>query len=106
MRLSHSEFQKPQTVHNLAIDISPFGVYGMGGNAREMTSTPYVIDGPTIQNGTLIHENITEKHQFYTVRGGSWYDNSQLIRTCSRSSEKFVKGSPLLSFRLFRFPDW
>ena len=106
MRLSHSDYQKPQTVHNLAVDISPFGIYGMGGNAREMTSTPFVITGPTIKNGLLVQEEKTEEHQFYTVRGGSWYDNSQLIRSCSRSSEKFVKGSPLLSFRLLRLPDW
>ena len=95
MRYSLGGMYQPQSVYASSIDISPFGVYGMGGNARDMTSTPFSIDGQT-----EIEDN------FYVVRGGSWYDNSQLIRSCSRSSEHSKKGSSLLSFRLVRYPNW
>ena len=106
MRQSHRTDQKPQTVHASSIDISPFGVYGMGGNARDLTSTPFSLDGPKVENGCYQKEEMKEGVDFYVVRGGSWYDHGQFIRSCSRSSEHRLKGSPLLSFRLLRMPNW
>jgi serine/threonine-protein kinase len=106
MRQSHKANQKPQTIHQSSIDISPFGVYGMGGNARDITSTPFSIEGPLIEKGRYTAEKVSSEDRFCVVRGGSWYDNEQLIRSCSRSSEHQLKGSALLSFRLIRVPNW
>ena len=101
MRHSIKGNQQPQSVYASSIDISPFGVYGMGGNARDMTSTLFSMDGSASYS-----KKIKGEDNFYVVRGGSWYDNSQFIRSCSRSSEHQKTGSPHLSFRLIRYPDW
>ena len=106
MRYAHKGRKKPRSIFSTAIDISPFGVYGMGGNARDMTSSRFSIEGPVIKDGRLVQEPPLGENDFFTAKGGSWYDNNQFIRCCSRSSEHRKKSTSLLSFRLIRYPNW
>ncbi|MEC7984454.1 MAG: protein kinase [Myxococcota bacterium] len=106
MRYSHNSRKKPRSIFSTAVDISPFGVYGMGGNARDMTSSRFSIEGPNIKDGRLVEEISLGSDEFFTAKGGSWYDNAQFIRCCSRSSEHRKKSTSLLSFRLIRYPNW
>jgi eukaryotic-like serine/threonine-protein kinase len=106
MRQSHFGRFLPGSVFHSAVDVSPFGVYGMGGNARDWTSNIFHPKGPGVEAGRVLPEAEGDNDNFYTVRGGSWFDQERFVRVCSRSSEVRTRGNAQLSFRILRGINW
>ena len=110
IRESHTQKRLPISVYSTPIDVSPFGIYGTGGNARDWTCSIFSVDGPVVQDDTAIVDDITSKRAkanlFYTVKGGAWFDQDRFVRVGSRSSELQNRGNSMLSFRLVRPLNW
>jgi len=110
MRRSHSGRMLPFSVTSAPVDVSPFGVFGQGGNARDWTSSIYLPEGPSVSDGMLLSGESSNSmrldESFYTVKGGSWYDQERFSRICSRTSELWSRGNANLSGRFVRGLNW
>ena len=103
IRESHKAKGLPVSVYSTPIDVSPFGIHGMGGNARDWTGTNFRSEGPLVENGQYQKEEAIPVHgDFYTVKGGSWFDLPRFVRVASRGSEVCEHGNSMVSFRLVR----
>ena len=110
MRRSHKGRMLPFSITANPIDVSPYGIFGLGGNARDWTMSSYLPEGPAVVNARVASEinpgTSRFNETFYTVKGGSWYDQERFSRICSRTSELWSRGNANLSCRFVRHINW
>ncbi|MFT5682791.1 MAG: serine/threonine protein kinase/formylglycine-generating enzyme required for sulfatase activity [Myxococcota bacterium] len=88
----------PAPVGARPIDVSPYGVYGMAGNATDICLDHYHRDGPVILNGRWSPRE--EPTGLRTVRGGQWAGHPGKARLCWRGGAEESARSALNGFRL------
>ena len=85
-----------------------FGLYDMAGNVAEWTSTTYSESGPNQMNDMNpdLRYNAAKEDPYAmkkkVVRGGSWKDVSQFIRSDMRSMEYQNETRSYIGFRCVR----
>lgn len=79
---SHAGRQVPASVDAHPGDISPYGVLGMGGNARDWCAEPFSVEGPTAP--VPEPQQPGDPDTMRVARGGAWYSASREARVCTR----------------------
>lgn len=110
MRLSHTQmgnaFLAPVTAH--VDDVSPYGVHGMAGNARDWCFDAFQPSGPQIEAGRPLLSNGEDiqgpgaggAHRLY--RGGAWRDAERSCRAAFRDAPPAYFRDWDISFRVLR----
>jgi len=89
---------KPAPVGTHPVDVSPYGVHGMAGNATDICLDHYHREGPIVLDGRWRpHETATGLR---TVRGGQWAGHPAKARLCWRGGAEEGSRSALNGFRL------
>ena len=87
-------------VGSFPIGASPYGALDMAGNVWEWTydwyDKAYYANSPSIEPFSSTGTN-------FVVRGGSWYESADGVRSANRSSAPLETANPLLGFRLVRY---
>ena len=89
------------SIYDYPLDKSPYGVYGLAGNIREWTASPWSQEGPMVRNNRCVEEMPTlHSHLRVTLKGGAWYDPELYCRAASRTCAGVTRLDELLGFRL------
>jgi serine/threonine-protein kinase len=75
MRESHTGLALPEAVEQHPLDVSPYGVRGMGGNVRDWCRNYYTRSGPPVYEDRAVITPIHDPDspvQYRAVRGGAW----------------------------------
>ncbi len=100
---SHSKRKQLMPVHEYPTDVSPYGVRGMAGNARDWCIERWSLEGPRVEDGILqIEPALPEDSAYRPMRGGAWISVGDLSRLCVRYAEEPAKRHGVLGFRLVR----
>ncbi|MFT5685967.1 MAG: sulfatase activating formylglycine-generating enzyme [Myxococcota bacterium] len=83
------------------IDVSPYGVRGMGGNVRDWCLNAFQRGGPVVRNG-LPKDAIAEGESLRSVRGGCWASTPLMCRSGIRFAGPPQTRFNVLGFRLVR----
>ena len=90
MRDSHTGPAKPAEVTDFPIDVSVYGVRGLGGNIRDLTGSKWRMDWDEPEDDTLVY------------RGGSFFFVEKDIHSASRISQHPNNRHASIGFRLAR----
>ena len=93
----------PELVDSFAIDESPFGVRGMGGNAQDWCLDTFTEGGPAVRDGRPVLEPPDMGDDVaHPVRGGGYAVDARWARCASRGRRKATGRGQALGFRLVR----
>lgn len=85
------------------LDLSPYGVRGMGGNVRDWCANLYQRMGPAVVAGRPVLEAARPEQPGYrVVRGGCWASAARMCRSASRFASMPEGRLSVLGFRLVR----
>ena len=84
IRESHEKTSQPAEIQEYPLDISPYGVRGMGGNCRDLT------------------KELGKDKKRVIVCGGSWWTSERYARICGRHTFTLSDRVGNVSFRLIR----
>ena len=85
------------------VDVSPYGVRGMGGNIREWCADLFLREGPPMPQQRATVAVAHNREAVRVVRGGGWADNGEEgAITSRRESVPADARAPWLGFRLVR----
>lgn len=89
------------------VDVSPYGVRGLGGNVRDWCADVFLRDGPPMLRERSSVAVARNRESIRVVRGGSWAHNGAEGATAwARESLPADARAPWLGFRLVRsLPD-
>ncbi|MEO0604063.1 MAG: SUMF1/EgtB/PvdO family nonheme iron enzyme, partial [Myxococcota bacterium] len=101
MNKSHPGRRQPSEIHTFAVDESPAGVRGLGGNVRD-----WCLDADGVVDGQqVVIPEIGDVERPRAVRGGSWCTDARIARCATRTTFTRASRDPNLSLRgLFRWP--
>jgi len=104
MRDSHPPARRlPARVTDYPLDVSPYGVRGMGGNARDWCLDPWRAEGRRISDGALSPPpNSDGAADRRVCRGGAWWQHAEHARSASRVGVRATLRDVGVSFRLVR----
>lgn len=104
MQDSHPPARRlPARVTDYPLDISPYGVRGMGGNARDWCMDPWRVAGCRISDGALSPPpNSDGEADRRVCRGGAWWQRAEHARIASRVGVAATLRDVGVSFRLVR----
>ena len=94
----NKEIMKTNTVGSYPQGASPYGVLDMAGNVWEWMADWY--DGDYYKNSQENDPQGPERGSERSVRGGSWANNTEFIRSANRSRENPNSKLNILGFRL------
>jgi len=107
--MTQSQFPLPAVVDSYPIDVSPYGVRGMGGNVRDWCADFWNRRGPALINGRFkvpVNEGSEpslgspEGEERRVFRGGDWGAYSRGIRSATRGTVASSNQDAYLGFRL------
>lgn len=101
MRDSHAAKPRPAEVHAFPLDVSVYGVRGMGGNVLDWTRTSYLQDGH-VQDGGALELVDDDGRGRRVTRGGSWNDAASSTRCATRYNLEPLIRLNFVGFRLAR----
>jgi formylglycine-generating enzyme required for sulfatase activity len=82
------------------LDVSPYGVMGMGGGVRDWCIDRGGADGPPLDGDrVIIPSNPSAEEGPPTYRGGDWYGLALHASTAYRAWNKAVTRNYVLGFR-------
>lgn len=107
MRSSHEGNPLPCSVERFAVDESPYGIRGMGGNMSDWCADVYRETGPSVSaQGRAYPEGMETWHgsedALVVRRGGSWDSAPARLILANRNGDKPLFKSFFLGFRLVR----
>ncbi|APR80508.1 serine/threonine protein kinase [Minicystis rosea] len=84
-RVAESVETRPSAVgvHESPLDVSPYGVRGLGGNTRDYCGNAWRREGPRIEGGRLVREE-ARGDEVRAVRGGAWSSALEWCRSAAR----------------------
>jgi serine/threonine-protein kinase len=92
----------PAEVDEHPQDVSPFGVFGMGGNASEWCADAYRRDGPPgVEDGARTLRDAAAAE--CVIRGGNWASAPSKVRCAYRGSAVRQASGGYVSFRVARY---
>ena len=101
---SHPGRMLPRSVEDHPFDLSPYGVRGLGGNARDWCRERFTDEGPRLERGRLVLGELDadDEKAVRVTRGGAWYANARDARCASRirAGQRLRGGG--VGFRLVR----
>jgi formylglycine-generating enzyme required for sulfatase activity len=77
---------------------NPFGIYDMCGNVWEWTASAYSAD----YNGSELRAANDNDHEYRMLRGGSWKDSADHLRSACRIRRHFTERTHFIGFRIAR----
>ena len=94
----------PEPVDSYPVDISPYGVRGIAGNAQDWCLDPFVEGGAVVVDGVPqpIDSPWPQEDVHYTVRGGGFATDGRWARVASRGRRPANARAQSLGFRLVR----
>lgn len=100
VRDSHAGAPGLNQVTENPVDVSVFGLWGMGGNVMDWCRDTFRASGPPIQDGraTLLDTEGSAR----AIRGGHWYSVDQLSRCAHRFRLEPEMRGYMIGFRLAR----
>jgi len=101
MRDSHDGRRVPASVHDFPLDVSPYGVRGLGGNARDWCADPYAPEGSKTVGSTVVAPDDSPARQ-RVERGGCFYDFPRDARSANRFGPEATARFHNVSIRLVR----
>ena len=107
MRSSHEANPLPCSVERFAVDESPYGIRGMGGNMSDWCADVYREGGPPVSaQGRAYPEDMAtgsgSEDALVVRRGGSWDSAPGRLILANRNGDKSIFKSFFLGFRLVR----
>lgn len=94
---------REQTVIVNSFSANPWGLYQMSGNVWEWTSSLFKDYGNYNQQQSLfMGDDDEDDEDLYVIRGGSWYDLPNRVRSASRDSTASEEFSNTIGFRIAR----
>ncbi len=104
MTESHADQPLPQVVDSYPVDVSPFGLRGMGGNIRDWCADRFEKAGPKILHSRVPAPEFGDSTDdgFRAVRGGAWFVRSRLARCAYRTRAQPWFRLSYFGFRLAR----
>ena len=104
MKESHAERLLPATIDRFPVDVSPYGVRGMGGNSADWCADPSGSDVPDPATGRSTHVPDGDAEVAYRmVRGGGWFSVEEQVAAANRRYLRPNYRGFDLGFRLFRW---
>ena len=101
MRDSHQGSRDLVSVDQFAIDESPYGIRGLGGNVIDWTSSVYQQSGPELSDGCIsFKESEAEEASEMVYKGGCWYFGSRFMRSADRHNISAQHRGNLIGFRM------
>jgi serine/threonine-protein kinase len=101
MRDSHQASRDLVSVDQFAIDESPYGVRGLGGNVIDWTSSVYQQSGPELSDGCIsLEEREVDDTSEMVYKGGCWYFGSRFMRSADRHNISAQHRGNLIGFRM------
>jgi serine/threonine-protein kinase len=74
IRSSHEGSPKPEVVDSFPLDVSPYGVRGLGGNVRDWCLDRGEADGPALDGDhVVVPDDPQSEEGAPAYRGGDWY---------------------------------
>jgi len=110
LRVSHRGRALPQVVDSFPVDVSVYGVRGMGGNIRDWCSDAYTPEGPPLVGGRVVAAGDeagvgSPVGASQVARGGRWDSDPRYARVALRGGFELGIRFGDLGFRLARtFP--
>ena len=93
----------PSAVSGFPLDVSPYGVRGMGGNARDWCLDPWRPEGARVSDGSLAPPPISAGQiERRVCRGGAWWQRAEHARIAARVGVRASLRDVGISFRLVR----
>ena len=104
MQNSHPpERRLPAVVDSFPVDVSSYGVRGMGGNARDWCLDPWRSEGRSVADGGMAPPPLTDGDAERRVcRGGAWWQRAEHARIAARIGVRAAMRDVGVSFRLAR----
>lgn len=75
-------------VEDFPLDLSVYGVSGLGGNVRDLCGNRWTEDGPARDGERLVHRPAGLDVDYISARGGAWSDAVQLTRAAARFGDR------------------
>ncbi len=93
----------PAVVTAFPLDVSPYGVRGMGGNARDWCLDSWCLEGSRVSDGAYAPPpNSDGEADRRVCRGGAWWQRAEHARVASRVGVRETLRDVGVSFRLVR----
>ncbi|MCA9537448.1 MAG: SUMF1/EgtB/PvdO family nonheme iron enzyme [Myxococcales bacterium] len=103
---SHEREPSLAVVDDHPVDVSPYGVRGMAGNARDWCIGRWTLEGPPTRDGQLIIAPAADDDpDFRAVRGGAWASHLRLCHVATRLADRPNQRFWMIGFRLVRGLD-
>lgn len=100
MLQSHEGRPLPRGVEEFPADVSPYGVVGLAGHAREWCANTWVRDDSDVVDQAAAAPRFDEGPR--EIRGGSWLSSERLVRAARRSGATPSLRKETVGFRLAR----
>jgi eukaryotic-like serine/threonine-protein kinase len=101
---SHSGRWLPSRVGEFPVDVSPYGVRGMGGNVRDWCLDAFTEAGPMPVDGRVVVEVAAAGSDLRSLRGGTFDNDAVHARCANRDRSTHWNRHVNHGFRLVR--DW
>jgi len=102
---SHDKTRLPAVVDSYPVDVSPYGVRGMGGNAEDWCLDLFDIE-TSLNDGDVVSPDPAPQaspRALRAARGGAWSSTSRGVRSADRGRDEPTNRDSSFSFRgLFR----
>ena len=106
MGQSHEGRPLLAVIDSFPVDLSPYGVRGMGGNVRQLCADVFRESGPAISHGWVdLAATVHTGPKTRVQRGGGWGSDTRDCRSANRSFILPSDRQPGIGFRLFRTVD-
>ena len=102
MRDSRGGPAQPASVESFPVDVSPYGIRGLGGGVADWCLEQYQERGPATPSGRVIRSSADDPATYRVFRGGSWLSAGISCRAANRDKATATALSRAVGFRPMR----
>lgn len=107
-RASHPGRPLPAVVDSFPVDVSVYGVRGLGGNVQEWCVDAFRREGPVGDGERVVapsRQEVAEVTTAHCIHGGSWIGSARVARSSSRCRVEPWSRNEILGLRLAYRPE-